>query len=172
MTVLLEGMSLVFENRVLDKRFSGGTKGFRMTWDNGSFCTDGTISRLSFFESNDGFCMLMAMPTYGLEVSTQFAIDVGVVLHGGRPWAPCLWLEISAENDGRWCCWSTAKGRSDQIFVPSYFRPGQGLASFGHMDEDDMRKGVVRAGEADGVSLFRDQVTSDIFGGPRPLRRH
>ena len=69
-------MSLVFENRVLDERYAGGTREFRRTWDNGSFCTDGTISRLSFFESDDGFCTLMSLPSFGLEVSSIFATDV------------------------------------------------------------------------------------------------
>lgn len=48
MTILLEGKSLVFANEVLDNQYPGGTLGFRSTWDNGSFCTDGTISRISF----------------------------------------------------------------------------------------------------------------------------
>jgi hypothetical protein len=52
-------MSLVFENRVLDERYPGRIHEFPQTWDNGLFCSDGTISQLSFFQSDDGFCTLM-----------------------------------------------------------------------------------------------------------------
>jgi hypothetical protein len=105
MTILLEGMSLIFENRVLNERYPGGDKGFRLTWDNGSFCTDGTISRLSFFESNDGFCTLLSLPSFGLNVSSTVATDEAVFMHGGRPWAPCLWLETSPISDDHMSCW-------------------------------------------------------------------
>ena len=172
MTVLLEGMSLVFKNSVLDERIAGGTKGFRLAWDNGSFCTDGTISRLSFFESDDGFCTLMAMPALGLDVCTEFATDVGVFLHGCRLWVPCLWLETSAESQEKWCCWHVSEKKESRMAVSSYFRPENTLAHYSNLDEDEIGKRVKRDGEENGVSLFRDQLTERVFGGPSPLRRH
>ena len=172
MTILLEGMSLVFENRVLDQRYPGGTKGFRMTWDNGSFCTDGTISRLSFFESEDGFCTLMSLPAFGLEVSSTIATDVAVFMHGCRPWAPCLWLEASGFEDDHPCCWHFAEKREDRMNVPLYFRPNVGLSSFGHLDEHEVRRLITRDRVKDGVSLFRDLGTDKGVGGPGQLMRH
>jgi hypothetical protein len=172
MTILLEGMSLVFENHVLNERYPGGIKGFRLIWDNGSFCTDGTISRLSFFESDDGFCTLMSLPSFGLEVSSTVATDVAVFMHGCRPWAPCLWLEASGIGDGHPCCWHFAEKREDRMNVPPYFQPAVGLSAHGHLDENEMRKTIRRDGIVKGVSLFRDLGTDKVFGGPSQLTRH
>jgi hypothetical protein len=172
MTVLLEGMSLVFENHVLNERYSGGAKGFRLAWDNGSFCTDGTISRLSFFESDDGFCTLFSLPSYGLDVSSTAATDVAVFMHGGRLWAHCLWLEASPDGEGHTCCWHFTQTREDRMSVPPYFQPTVGLAGCGDLDENEMRKAISRNGAKNGKSLFRDLNTGKIFGGPSPLTRH
>ena len=172
MTVLLEGMSLVFENHVLNERYPGGTKGFRLAWDNGSFCTDGTISQLSFFESEDGFCTLMSLPAFGLEVSSTAATDVAVFMHGCRPWAPCLWLETSVVGDAHSCCWHFTEKREDRMSVPPYFRPAVGLSARWHLDEIEIRKIVRRDGALRGVALFRDLGTIKVFGGPGPLIRH
>jgi hypothetical protein len=172
MTVLLEGMSLVFENHVLNERYPGGAKGFRLAWDNGSFCTDGTISQLSFFESDDGFCTLMSLPAFGLEVSSTVATDVAVFMHGCRPWVPCLWLEASKVGDEHSCCWHFTQKREDRMSVPPYFQPAVGLSARWHLDEIEMRKVVRRDGMFKGVALFRDVKTDKVFGGPGPLLRH
>jgi hypothetical protein len=172
MTILLEGMSLIFENRVLNERYPGGDRGFRLTWDNGSFCTDGTISRLSFFESDDGFCTPLSLPSFGLEVSSTVATDVAVFMHGGRPWAPCLWLETSSVTDDHMSCWHIEKKREGRLSVPLYFRPDAGLSAFGHLDEHEVRRLITRDGVKDGVSLFRDLGTNKVFGGPGQIMRH
>lgn len=172
MTVLLEGMSLVFENRVLEDRFPHGVTGFRAIFDNGSFCSDGTISRISFFESKDAFCVLMGLPDYDIEVSTDFAINVGVFLHGGRPWVPCLWLETSFTADGMCGCWHANESRDPRPAVPSYFRPNNAFARYGQFDEAAIMRKVGRAGTDKGVSLFRDLRTQRMFAGPSPLCRH
>lgn len=172
MTILLEGMSLVFENRVLQERYPGGVHGFRSAWDNGSFCTDETICRLSFFESDDGFCTLLSLPSFGLAVSSTFAADVAVFLHGRRPWAPCLWLETSPIGDDQSCCWHFEEERKGRMSVPSYFDPEFGLSSFGHLDEVEMRRSITRDGVANGTALFRDLETNKRFAGPSPLTRH
>jgi hypothetical protein len=172
MTILLEGMSLVFENRVLKERYPGGSKSFRLTWDNGSFCTDGTISRLSFFESDDGFCTLLSLPSFGLEVSSTLATDVAVYMHGCRPWAPCLWLETSPVSDEHSCCWHFAEKREDRMSVPPYFQPMAGLSARGHLDERELRGSIKRVGVKNGISFFRDLKTNKVFGGPSALVRH
>lgn len=172
MTVLLEGMSLVFENHVLNERYPGGTKGFRLAWDNGSFCTDGTISRLSFFESDDAFCTLMSLPSFGLQVSPTVATDVAVFMHGHRLWAPCLWLEASSAGDDHSCCWHFTEKREARMSVPPYFEPTVGLSTRAHLDEQEIQKIVRRDGIVKGVSLFRDLGTNKVFAGPGPLTRH
>lgn len=172
MTILLEGVSLVFENAVLNDQFPGGILGFRAAWNNGSFCTDGTVSRISFFETNDAFCVLTTMPDYGLKISTQYAADVAVFLHGGVPWVPCLWLETSSLKAEMPVCWHAAEERESRFAAPQYFRPDATLARYGQLDEEAIMAKVTRVGEKNGVSLFRDEMSNRIFAGPRPLLRH
>jgi hypothetical protein len=172
MTILLEGMSLVFANEVLDNQYPGGILGFRSTWDNGSFCTDGTISRISFFEIDDAFCTLMAMPDFGLDVSTNFAADVAVFLHGGAAWAPCIWLETAKSSDGMWVCWHIEEERGERFAVPPYYRKHPTLARYGNLNEETIMATVARTTSSDGVSLFLDRKTNELLAGPAPLRRH
>lgn len=171
MTVLLEAVSLVFENDVLESRYPGGLAGFRTAWDNGSFCTDGIVSRISFFETDDAFCTLLAMPDFGLMVSTQLAIDVAVFLHGGAPWVPCLWLEVNRERAGL-VCWHVAAGKDNSVAVPRYFRNGTTLARYGDLDEQAIKNQLRREGEQGGISIFRDQSNNKLIFGPRSLSRH
>ena len=44
MAILLEGITLVFENSTLESRHPNGLYGFISNQDRGSFCNDGTIS--------------------------------------------------------------------------------------------------------------------------------
>ena len=60
MTFLFEGMSLVFESLAMNERYLDGINGFRLARGSGSFSTVRTISQLSFFESDDGLCKLIA----------------------------------------------------------------------------------------------------------------
>jgi hypothetical protein len=175
MTILLEGVSLVFKNDTLDAQCPGGVLGFQAAWDNGSFCTDGTLSRISFFETGDAFCALVTMPDYGLEVSTHFAADVAVFLHGGFPWVPCLWLETSnvmTSKSEMQVCWHITEEQGSRFAVPKYFRANATLACYRHLDEEAIMGKVTRIGEKNGLSLFRDEMSHNIFVGPRPLIRH
>jgi hypothetical protein len=131
-----------------------------------------TISRLSFFESDDGFCTLLSLPSFGLEVSSTLATDVAVYMHGCRPWAPCLWLETSPVSDEHSCCWHFAEKREDRMSVPPYFQPMAGLSARGHLDERELRGSIKRVGVKNGISFFRDLKTNKVFGGPSALVRH
>ena len=172
MTLLLEGVSLVVANKVLEVKFPGGLHGFRATLDNGSFCTDGKISRISFFEPDDALCTLMAMPDYGLELSPNSSTDVAAFLYGGVSWPPCRWLESSFEQGELPVCWHVTDERASRIAVPDYFRQSATLARYGHLDEEAIMARVTRMGEKHGVSLFRDEESNHVFAGPGRLRRH
>ena len=116
--------------------------------------------------------MLTAMPDYGLKVSTQFAADIAVFLHGGVPWVPCLWLDTSREGKEIQECWHITEDPGERLAVPKYFRTADSLACYGHLSETLLMAKVTRFGEENGVSLFRDATSGHIFAGPGPLRRH
>jgi hypothetical protein len=171
MALLLEGVSLVFENEVLEEKYPGGVRGLRNDWDNGSFCTDGTISRIAYFESDDACCAFIAMPDYGLAVAANYAADVAMFVHGGAAWAPCLWLETETTPASFQICWHSAEEQGD-VAVPRYFRQGATLARYRDLTEASLKSRVTRAGQHNGVALFHDHQSDRLIYGPRPLARH
>lgn len=172
MAVLLEGVSLVFENKVLKRKYPGGVLGFRADWSNGSFCSDGTVSRIAYFEPDDAFCALMAMPDYGLDVSTKFAADVAVFIHGGAALTPCLWLETSNAPESFHVCWHVSEELGERFAVPKYFQHDSCLARYRNLDERAIRKRLELVGEKNGAALYRDQKLGTLLCGPSPLSRH
>lgn len=171
MAVLLEGVSLVFENMVLEKKYPGGVLGFRAAWDNGSYCTDGTVCRISYFEMDDAMCAVMAMPDYGLEISTRFAVDVAVFLHGGALWMPCLWLDTRQEADSMRSCWHSSEA-AGRIAVPKYFRQESNLAQYCQLDEVAISERLGQIGRYKDLGLYRDLKSRAVVFGPSPLCRH
>jgi hypothetical protein len=171
MAILLEGVSLVFENEVLEEKYPGGVRGLRKDWDNGSFCTDGTISRIADFESDDACCAFIAMPDYGLMVAFSHAADVAMFVHGGAAWAPCLWLETETTPANFQICWHSAAEQGD-VAVPRYSRHGATLARYRGLSEESLKIRVSRAGQENGVSLFHDHQSDRLIFGPSPLARH
>ena len=172
MALLLEGVSLVFENKVLARKYPGGVLGFRADWSNGSFCSDGTVSRIAYFESDDAFCALMAMPDYGLDVSTEFAADVAVFIHGGAAWAPCLWLETNHSTENFQICWHANEEQGERFAVPKYFLLDSCLARYRNLDQRAIRKRLELVGEENGAALYREQKLGTLLCGPSPLSRH
>lgn len=171
MAILLEGVSLVFENKTLEKKYPGGVLGFRAAWDNGSFCTDGTISRIAYFETNDAMCALMTMPDYGLEISTRFALDVAVFMHGGALWIPCLWLDAHQEPNSIRLCWHSSEA-AGKIAVPEYFHKESNLAQYCRLDEVAISERLGQIGRDKDLGLYRDLKSRVVVFGPSPLYRH
>ena len=171
MAVLIESMTLVFENMTLEAKHPGGLYGFKKEWDNGSYCTDGTISRLSFFEEDDGFCVFMAMQDMGLAVTADYASDVAVFMHSGHLWSPCLWLETETNPFGYTVCWHTAE-ELGKVSVPIYFKQGGTLAKLHGLSSEDIQTRISRTGIQGKWAIFLDSNSNDFLLGPRPLCRH
>ncbi len=171
MALLLEGMTLVFENETLEEMHPLGIKGFISEWNNGSFCTDGTISKLSFFEFQDGFCVLAAMKGMGLAISTRYAADVAVFMHDGSPWLPCLWLETEKHVENYMMCWHVTN-KGSKALAPAYFKRGGTLARFQGLTMDEINDRISRAGVENGCSIFKDEISGRILYGPNQLCRH
>ena len=171
MALLLEGMTLVFKNEALEANHPFGLKGFISDWDNGSFCTDGTISKISYFEVDDGFCVLTAMKDLGLNLSASYAEDVAVFLHGGQPWTPCLWLETEQHPNGYMTCWHVFNDEG-RISVPAYFKRGKTLAGLQDLSMDDVYARILRIGIKDGIAMLKDETSGQILYGPKQICRH
>jgi hypothetical protein len=171
MAILLEGVSLVFENKVLERKYPGGVLGFRAAWDNGSYCSDSTVSRIAYFETRDAYCSLAALQDHGLEVPSHFAADVAVFGHGGTPWVPCIWLQVDRDPDDLQICWHVTEEQG-KLAVPRYFRRDVSLAGYGILGESTIGKRLARVGGKNGMSIYRDRESGVVMYGPRPLCRH
>lgn len=171
MALLLEGMTLIFENSILEANHPDGLYGFIANWDNGSFCTDGTISKISFFEVDDGLGVLMAMPSIGLELGDKYAADVAVFMHGGCLRSPCTWLESKANSNGYTACYHYAE-EFGEVAVPKYFRKGSTLSKFQGLTGDEIIERVSRVGNNGAIALFQDNQSKNMIYGPRRLCRH
>jgi hypothetical protein len=171
MAVMIEGMTLVFENSTLEEKHPLGIYGFKKMWDNGSYCTDGTISRLAFFEAEDAFAVFHAMQDIGLETCMDFAMDVAIFSHGGGLWVPCVWLEHESVPKGYHYCWHAAE-EVGKVSVPGYFRRGTTIAALQGMSGVEMRARLSRAGTQDKWAVLRDSSSEKIYLGPHRLERH
>ena len=171
MAILIEGMTLVFENNTLEAKYPGGLYGFRSTWDNGSYCTDGTISRLSFFEEDDGFCVFWAMREMGLDIDVKYAADVAIIMHSGRLWTPCLWLDTQTNLQDYSVCWYFAE-EIGKVSVPRYFNKGVTFAKLQGLTKFELSNRISRFSTNGDVAMFKDQESETTIYGPRQLCRH
>lgn len=171
MAILLEAATLVVENDTLNEKYAGGVYGFVQDWRNGSYCTDGALSRISFFDEGDAFCALFSLQDRGLEVSAHYAADVAVFVNGGRPWAPCLWLETDSSYDGLPYCWHV-HSEPGKLAVPRYYREGASLAVYTNLGEQQKDDQITLVGRRMHVGIYRDKLADKLLGGPLPLCRH
>lgn len=161
----------MIENDTLDEKYVGGVYGFMRDWDNGSFCTDGIVSRISFFEERDAFCAWSSLKDRGLHVSERFAADVALFVDGSRAMSPCLWLETGWTFDGMSICWHTEVDPG-KLAVPQYYREGASLAGYARLEKFEIKDRIALIDQLKGQGIYRDIESSRIIGGPLPLRRH
>lgn len=172
LALLLEGMTLVSENAILEAKHPDGLYGFIANSDNGSFCSDGTISKTSFFEVDDGLGVLLALPSMGLELGDKYAADVAAFMHGGGLRSPCIWLESKANSNGYTVCYHYAEEIGEVIAVPKHFKKQSTLSEFQDLNGDEITERVSRVGNNYGVALFQDNQSKNMIYGPKQLCRH
>lgn len=171
MAILLEGYSLVFRIEAVDQKCPGGIHGLIYDWNNGSWCSDGTIGRLSYYTKDDAFCCYVAVADRGLDIGTTYAEDVALVLHGGHLWAPCLWVEVETTPAGFVYC-SHVSDKSERVVLPKYFRHEWSLAHYAAQDEAVLARDVAPVGGSAGGATYRDERLDRTFRGPGFLSRH
>ena len=79
MAILLEGYSLVFQIEAVEQKYPGGTHGLVYDWNNGSWCSDGSIGRLSYYGKDDAFCCYVTLADRGLDIGTFFRNTSGAI---------------------------------------------------------------------------------------------
>lgn len=171
MGILLEGYSLVFQIEALERKYPGGMCGLVYDWNNGSWCSDGTIGRISYYDKDDAFCCFVALADRGLEIGTTYAKDVSLFLHGGYPRTPCLWAKTESTRAGFLYC-SHICDKSERIFLPKYFRHEWSLAHYAAQDEVVLDRNVTPLVKSATGATYRDARLDRTFQGPGFLSRH
>lgn len=171
MPILLEGYSLVFQIDAVERKYPGGTHGLAYDWNNGSWCSDGSIGRLSYYGKDDAFCCYVALADWGLHIGTTHAEDVALVLHGGHPWAPFLWAEVQTTPAGFVYC-THHDDKTEKIVFPRYLSREWSLAHYATEDEDVIARDVTPVVRSAGVATYHDARLDRTFRGQGFLTRH
>ena len=171
MAILLEGYSLVFQIETIECKYPGGTLGLIYDWNNGSWCSDGTLGRLSYYTKDDAFCCLLGLADRGLEIDITHAEDIAFVLHGGHPWMPCLWMDIEVTPSGFIYC-SHITENVEKVVFPKYFRRELSLAHYASKDETVLTRDVSPIARSTTSATYLNSRLNKTFQGPGFLARH
>ena len=118
MSVLIEAISIVVPNDVLEAQYPHGVAGFARDCPNASFCSDGRLSRVGFMSARDTGFFLQLLQACGLDYRPEAAgADVVVVDQNTGPSQPCVWLEFGHNQAGIAAAWH-ARYRPGRLVVP------------------------------------------------------
>jgi hypothetical protein len=118
MSVLIEAISVVVLNDVLDAHYPDGVEGFARDCPNATFCSDGHLSRVGFMSARDSGFFVQLLQACGLDHRPEGAAgDVVVVDQNTGPAQPCLWLEFGHNPAGIALAWHAAH-RPGRLVVP------------------------------------------------------
>lgn len=124
MSILLEGISLVLENRALRHRYPGGSEAIVRDFGRECFCADGHISRLSFLSMHDAQLCLGVLQAAGFAYRpSEPGGDVVLVDQNVGPVQSCIWLEFGRRQELP-VCWHAA-ARPGRVHVPVGWEPGR-----------------------------------------------
>lgn len=171
MAILLEGYSLVFQIEAIERKYPGGARRFVYDWNNGSWCSDGKIGRLSYYEKGDAFCCYVALADSRLRIGTTHAEDVALVLHGGNLWKPCLWADVETTPAGFVYC-THLSDKTEKIVFPRYLSREWSLAHYATQEEDVLARDVTPVVRSAGVATYHDARLDRTFRGPGFLSKH
>ena len=171
MTILLEGCSLVFDLKALETKYPGGVVAFLWGWDNGSWCSDQFVGRLSYYSHSEAVFCASSLGDQGIHVGKKYAEDIAIVMQGQRPLLPCLWAEVQIVGD-RFCTCTHMDGAVENIKLPRYFRRDLSLAHYATLDSASLKKSVIPIGRRGKSTFYKDMQSDRAFPGPGQLSRH
>jgi hypothetical protein len=119
MAVSAMACSVIVRNHSVEARFPGGMASFRGSCPNESFCTDGTISRIGFINTDDARIFIGRLVEAGLAPSIpQSASEIALVVQGHGFSSQCDWLQLGL-FEGHPCAWLAGSDRGS-LFIPQH----------------------------------------------------
>lgn len=111
MAVLVEAISVIVRRDAINKRFTGGWRGFLNVVPNNTLCADDDLARVGFMSPPDVEEFVRHLERAGLVfTSNGKALDIAVVDQMRGPTIPAEWLEFAhlalSGNGGKVAaCW-------------------------------------------------------------------
>lgn len=171
MSVLTEAISVVVLRAAAEKAYAGGAAGLASDAPGETFCADGYLLRVGFFNPEDARFFVDLLVAGGLERSRNgIAADFVVVDQNVGPLTPCLWLETGTERDGTPVAWHAAARRGD-LHAPIGWRPLRG-GRLGDWPGRPFSRLVRFVKREDRTDWFHDRHTGRLVGMPRPFTAH
>jgi hypothetical protein len=165
--VLIEFANVVVRNITVEQRYPGGMSAYEKDCPNGTFCTDGHISRVGFMSELDAGDFVRHLDDLGLApLAPEGVPQVVMISEGvGLLW-PCDWLNLEvvsvAGDDETWAAWLRGIPQTP-IVAPPAWEPGTECIRF----TSEERESLEYLGTEDLVEAFRHKVTGKILYSKR-----
>jgi tetratricopeptide (TPR) repeat protein len=174
MSVLVEGISVIIRNSIIDKNYKGGVSKYAQDCLNGTFCTDGQIARVGFMAPPDVGRFVMGLEKQGF-VFTQHnkAIDIAVIDQVQGFTVSCEWLIFQRTPEGVAFC--AVKGmETNNIAVPNGWNFENSLSNkFTKVDNKDVDVRLQYLRTEGNVDVFLDkQTTKEVYMGRTSEANH
>jgi len=164
MAVSAISISVVARNATIEARFLGGMPAFVRSCPNGTFCTDGTISRVGFMVQSDAHTFINRLRAAGLAPSSAgVASEIALVEQGRGFLFPCNWLQFGL-FDGHHSVW-LAGGDRGRLFIPQF----ELQSSVASISADDLSEHFEFIGLKAKVEVYRHKTTGELQYVGRPF---
>ena len=123
MAVLIEAINVVVPNDLIAARYRGGISAYRKDAPNGTFCTDGSLTRVGFMDPRDvGQFLDLLVTRLGVALPTGGEwVDLAVVDQFIGPTLPAPWLTVG-KVEGVTAAWLTGD-HAGPLAAPAGWKP-------------------------------------------------
>jgi hypothetical protein len=165
MSVSAAVFSVVIRNSTLESRYPGGVEAYREACPNGTFCTDGRITRIGFMAPEDAHAFISGLTPTGLvPMRDGVAADIALADGAGGFVYPCDWLDAALHKD-RPIVWLAGE-EPDPLYVPAVEWGSEKPLRW--VSREDFHKFFEFVRAEQNVEAYRDRRTGEVLYIGRP----
>jgi hypothetical protein len=166
MAVSTVASSVIIRNCTIEARLPGGMAAFEHSCPNQTFCTDGSISRVSFMLEADARSLINQLVAAGLVSSREELVSEIALVFQEQGFAyPCDWLQLGL-FDGRPCAWLANTDRGN-LFIPRGDLTGEIVAY--PVEEFRQQFELIGLKSSGKVEVYRHKLTGEVRYVGRPF---
>lgn len=171
MSVLVEGITVVFRNDSADARVAGGWEAVRQNAPNNTFRTDGRVSAVSFMVPDDVDHFIISLENVGFKfVESGSSIDIAVVDQRTGFTTVCDWLETDVDHRGVRYCWSAGSTPGEMaVFKNWNFKSSLYSSNSSFIPNDALSNALDFIETRDNLNVYRDKKTGEERFVGRPF---